>query len=45
MYIIWHSSLYIQTLYSHVAMYTFNTVCEKTPEKEHEQVYSERVHY
>lgn len=51
MYIIWHSRLY-KPLYSHVAMHTFNTVCNKkkrkkrkNPEKEHEQAYSERVHW
>lgn len=43
MYIIWHSSLYVQTpLFT---MYTFNTVCKKNPEKEREQAYSELVYY
>lgn len=33
MYIIWHSRLY-KPLYSHVAMHTFNTVCNKKKKKE-----------
>lgn len=46
MNIIWHSSrLYVQTLYSYVAMYTFHTACKKNPVKEHEWAYSEGVHY